>query len=122
MGYVGLYNSTVTGMEEAYVRSQSMGGRTDTKWLTLTDNNGKGVKITAKDSISFSALHFTDKDLYTARYGHDIDDFRRSEVVLNLDCIQRGLGNASCGPGPRAQYEIEKGKEYSFTFRIESFQ
>ena len=32
----------------------------------------------------------------------------KAEVVLNLDCIQRGLGNASCGPGPRPAYEIQK--------------
>lgn len=120
--YVGLYSSTVTGMEEAYVRSQMMGGRTDTRWLTLTDDTGTGLRISAKDTLSFSALYFTDKDLYTVKYGHDLDDFRRSEVVLNLDCIQRGLGNASCGPGPRPQYEIEKGKEYSYSFRIERFQ
>lgn len=119
--YIGLYNATVTSMEEAYVRSQSMGGRTDTRWLTLTSNTGEGMKITAKERFDFSALHFTDKDLYTVKYGHDLDDFRRAEIVLNLDCIQRGLGNASCGPLPRPQYEIEKGKEYSYTFRIERF-
>ena len=104
------------------MRSQTMGGRTDTRWLTLTDDTGNGLRISAKDTLGFSALHFTDKDLYTVKYGHDLDDFRRPEVVLNLDCIQRGLGNASCGPGPRPQYEIEKGKEYSYTFKIEKFQ
>lgn len=33
--YVGLYKNTVTGMEEAYVRAQSMGNRDDVRWLTL---------------------------------------------------------------------------------------
>lgn len=116
--YVGVYNHTVTGMEEAYVRSQSMGGRADVEWLTLTDKEGEGIRITAKDKFDFSALHFTDKDLFAVKYGHDLDDVRRSEVILNLDCIQRGLGNASCGPGPRPEYEIEKGRDYSYTFRI----
>lgn len=86
-------------MKEKYVRSQSMGERCDTRWLTLTDKEGKGIKITSADTFDFSALHYTDKDLFDIKYGHDLADIYRAEVMLNLDCIQRGLGNASCGPG-----------------------
>ena len=77
-----------------------MGGRCDTRWLTLTNKAGKGIKITAADTFDFSALHYTDKDLFEIKYGHALPDIYRAEVVLNLDCIQRGLGNASCGPVP----------------------
>lgn len=84
------------------------GGRTDTRWLTLTDAQGKGLKITAATTVDFSVQHYTVKDLWQVRYGHDLPDIRRAEVVLNLDCVQRGLGNASCGPGPRPQYEIKR--------------
>ena len=83
------------------------------------DDNGKGIKITAPEGIDFSALHYTDKDLWTVKYGHDTDDVLRREIVLNLDCIQRGIGNASCGPQPRPEYEIASEAEYTFSFRIE---
>ena len=116
---VGLYKSTVNDMREHYVRAQSMGGRTDVRWLTLTDNNGAGIRITPVGTIDFTALHYTDPDLWNVKYGHDIDNIRRAEVVLNLDCVQRGLGNASCGPGPRPKYNIDGGKTYSYSFRIE---
>ena len=106
-------------MREYYVRAQSMGGRTDTRWLSLTDDSGKGVRITADGTFDFSALHYTDPDLWRIKYGHDIDLVRRAEVVLNLDCIQRGIGNASCGPQPLPEYEIKSGTDYSYTFRIE---
>lgn len=117
--YVGLYRNTVTGMEEAYVRAQSMGNRDDVRWLELRSSDGQGVRITSKDRLSFSALHFTDADLWSLPYGHDRDNVRRAEVILSLDLIQRGLGNASCGPGPRPHYEIERNKDYSYSFRIE---
>ena len=117
--FVGLYKSTVSDMREYYVRAQSMGGRTDTRWLSLTDDSGKGVRITADGTFDFSALHYTDPDLWRIKYGHDIDLVRRAEVVLNLDCIQRGIGNASCGPQPLPEYEIKSGTDYSYTFRIE---
>lgn len=117
--YVGLYTSTVEGMREHYTRAQTMGGRCDARWLTLTGANGKGIKITAVGTIDFSALHYTDRELWQVKYNHDLAHIRRAEVVLNLDCRQRGLGNASCGPGPRPQYEIRKDTAYRYAFRLE---
>ena len=120
--YVGVYSSTVEDMREHYTRAQTMGGRCDTRWLTLTDNKGKGIKITAYGTFDFSALHYTDRELWQVKYGHDLENIRRNEVVLNLDCVQRGIGNASCGPGPRPKYEIKKDNEYKYAFRIEAIK
>ncbi len=117
--YVGRYETTVSEMAESYVRAQTMGGRTDAKWITLTDAEGKGLKITAADRLDFAAQHYTDKELWAVKYGHDLPDIYRTEVVLNLDCIQTGLGNASCGPGPRPKYEIRKNTVYRYAFRLE---
>lgn len=117
--YVGIYKNTVTGMEEEYIRPQTMGNRDDVRWLTLSGNKVPGLKITSLDNFNFSALHFTDSDLWNTKFKHDLDKVRRAAVVLNLDCIQRGLGNASCGPGPRPAYEIKKNEVYKYGFRIE---
>lgn len=117
--FMGVFSSDVYDMKEDYVRAQSMGERTDAKWIVFKDDNGKGIKVTAPEGIDFSALHYTDKDLWTVKYGHDTDDVLRREIVLNLDCIQRGIGNASCGPQPRPEYEIASEAEYTFSFRIE---
>ena len=117
--FVGRYSSTVDDMREHYVRSQSMGCRTDTRWLLLTDANGEGVKVTALESpFDFTVLHFTDRDLWDAKYGHELDRVRRPEVVLNLDCATRGLGSASCGPGPRPEYVISPDTTYTYSFRL----
>ena len=92
-------------MREYYTHAQTMGGRCDVQCLSLTDADGHGVRITAQDTFGFSALHYDDREIWRVKYGHDLKNIRRAEIVLNLDCIQRGLGNASCGPGPRPQYE-----------------
>ena len=34
-----------------------------TRWFTITDNSNKELKIISKDKMSFSALHFSDKDV-----------------------------------------------------------
>ncbi len=116
--YLGIYQSTVDGMRGNYVRAQTMGCRCDTRWLKLTDDNGNGIRITSDSAFDFSALHYTDKDLKNVRFGHDLSDIKRAEVVLNLDCIQRGIGNGSCGPGPRLEYEIQSDSVYEYSFRI----
>lgn len=116
--FVGQYTTTVDAMREYYVRAQSMGERTDTRWLQLTDSEGRGVKIVADGCLDFSAQHYTDRDLWRVKYGHDLGKIRRDEVVLTLDCIQRGLGNASCGPQPLPQYEIKNNADYSMRFMI----
>ena len=101
------------------MRPQTMGGRSDVRWLTLRSDDGAGLRITALGYLEFSALHYTDADLWATKYAHDLDNVRRSEVILNLDCVQRGLGNASCGPQPRPQYELRRDSAYSLGFRIE---
>lgn len=117
--FVGLYATTVDAMREYYVRAQTMGERTDTRWLQLTDNDGKGVRLTADGTFDFSAQHYTDRDLWRVKYGHDLAKIRRNEVVLTLDCIQRGIGNASCGPQPLEKYEIKKNGTYTYHFAIQ---
>ena len=117
--YIGAYSANVDAMSEHYVRAQSMGGREDARWLVLADSEGNGLKFTAATTFGFSALHHTDHDLWEATYGHNLPSIRRNEVVLNLDCVQEGLGNASCGPGPRDRYRIARNKDYGYSFRME---
>lgn len=120
--YIGRYQSKVEDMKEYYVRAQSMGERCDTRWFTLCDEQGNGVKISANNPFDFSALHYTDPDLWNVKHSHDLGEIRRAEIVVNIDCIQRGLGNASCGPGPRPKYEIKKNAVYEYSFSMSPFK
>jgi beta-galactosidase len=116
--FLGVYDTTVTDMAEHYVRTQTMGERTDTRWVEFSAEDGHSVSFIADDKFDFSAQHFTDEDLYRVKYANDLDLVRRSEVVLNLDCEMNGLGNGSCGPGPLEQYIIQPGRTYGYKFRI----
>ena len=116
--FLAVYGSTVTGMAEHYVRTQTMGERSDTRWVSFSAADGRTFTFTADGTFDFSAQHFTDKDLYRVKYGHDLDKVRRSEVVLNLDCRMAGVGNASCGPDLLPQYRIAPDQTYTYRFRI----
>lgn len=116
--FLGVYENTVSGFEEEYIRSQSMGNREDVRWVKVTNSEGEGIFIKAKKPFNFSALHFTEKQLWNdMRHGHDLSKNRLAETVLCIDAIQRGLGNQSCGPGPLEQYSIKPGT-YSCSFVI----
>ena len=120
--FVGQWQNTVTGMEEQYVRAQSMGERVDTRWLTLTDDAGHGMRITGSGSLfDFCALHATDQEIWESKYGHRMDEIRRAEVVLTLDAWTRGIGNGSCGipaPGPLPQYDYGTAQSPVLSLRI----
>jgi beta-galactosidase len=99
---IGLWKSTVTEQYVAYPRPQECGNKEGVRWLTLTDAKGKGLKVTASDEMSFSALHFTVEDLDKANTTWELEP--RKAVVLSLDAFQLGLGNSSCGPGVLKKY------------------
>ena len=110
--FVGVYKNSVTGFEETYIRTQSMGNRGEIRWVELTnaDHNGLMLKACNNQFFNFSALHFTDAQLWNGlRHGHDLSKKRLKQVVFSMDAIQRGIGNQSCGPGPLPIYEIETG-------------
>lgn len=117
---VGLYATTPLDMEsEHYMRAQSMGNREGIRWIEIKDNNNHGLKITSKDKLAFSALHFTDKAVWETKHDFNLEKIRQPQIYLNLDCIQQGLGNATCGPNPLDEYMIPINTPLNYSFRIE---
>ena len=115
----GLYETTVKDMYEPFAHPQSNGNRIGLRWLTLTNNEGNGVKVETSGDVAFSLTPWTEAELRTARHEWELPTSNR--VVAHFDAIQQGLGNKSCGPGPLPKYEIQKGKIYSNTVRFIPF-
>jgi beta-galactosidase len=102
---LGVWKSTVTEQYVPYVRPQENGNKEEVRWLTLTDENGNGLKVVAeKNPFSFSALHFTANDLAAVRHNYELKP--RPEIILSLDAKLCGLGNSSCGPGVLEKYSV----------------
>lgn len=118
--FLGIFHRTVTAMREHYVHAQSMGEREDIRWVQLADGQNSGLKVVSLDQpLSFSALHFTDHAAWDAVHDFALDSISQPQVYLTLDCLQRGLGNASCGPQPLKRFEIKKGKTIGYRFILE---
>lgn len=115
---VGIYSGKVADMYEPYIKPQDHGNHGRTRWLELTDNEGRGVLITAcKDFFSFGVHDYTEECIRKAEH---IEDVVHGQVTsLNIDGYLRGTGSNSCGPNALKQYRVVLDDELEFAFFIE---
>ena len=106
-GIVGRHRSTVTEQYVPYIRPQENGGHADVRWLTLTDDRGRGFRVTLGKPAQVSATHHRAADLAAAT--HDVELTPRAEAMVHLDAAHRGLGTASCGPDTLPPYLVGPG-------------
>ncbi|TWT29759.1 Beta-galactosidase [Posidoniimonas corsicana] len=116
--FLGRFHSTVAEQYFPWPRPQETGAHQDTRWVELTDEEGRGVRVTSLgDPFAFSALPYTQQDL--AEAGHTYNLEPRDEVILSIDAAQCGLGNSSCGPGVLKEFSVPPGRTYELRLRFE---
>lgn len=114
----GLWSSTVTAQAENYPRPQETGNREEVSYLSLTNQDNRGISISATDkTFSASAIHFGVNDL--ANEAHECNLSPRPEIILSMDAALMGLGNSSCGPGVLKKYTIDPTREHSLKILIQ---
>ncbi|HPA87377.1 MAG TPA: glycoside hydrolase family 2 TIM barrel-domain containing protein, partial [Bacteroidales bacterium] len=127
---VGLYESTVDDQYVPYIRPQENGYKTDTRWLTLTDETGTGLLVSGNPVICFAALNNIHDDFESpgklSQYRKDAksanthtNDIKPRELVnLNVDLGQMGVGgDNSWGAEIHPKYRLLE-RRYEYTFRI----
>ena len=100
---------------EPYMKPQTTGDRLVYS-VTLTDDKGEGWQIECPEGIYFSANRYTDEDLMNGKHTWELK--ARPYIWLQLGMDIRGLGNASCGPGPMQKYLIDSNQTYEFRVRM----
>ena len=119
--FMGVWEGRVADQAFPYYRPQETGNKTDVRWLTLTDDSGKGVLVQGSQPLSVSALNNYPEDLdpgTTKKQQHWSDVLPLDEVVLCVDLFQRGLGGLdSWRTRPFDAYRFME-KEYSYSYTI----
>lgn len=134
---VGLYQNRVRDHYVPYLRPQENGYKTDTRWLSLTDQTGLGIRVCAHDLICFGVHHNRQAD-FTAPYkvsitvedGPDagnhplrrnthVSDIRPQPLIsLDVDYGQMGVGgDDSWGARTLQPYMLNR-RRYQYGFRI----
>ncbi len=103
---------------------------TDTRWLTITAGDGRGIRVEGDPLFSFAAMNFLHDDFESpgslAGYRPDarlvnthIDDVRPRDLVrVNIDYSQMGVGgDDSWGARTHLQYCL-RDDSYLYSFRI----
>ena len=119
--FMGIWNGKVEEQAYPYYRPQETGNKTDVRWLTLKNKDGRGITVEGAQPLSVSATNNRPEDLdpgMTKKQQHWSDILPRNEVVLCVDLFQRGVaGLNSWGAKPLDQYRFQ-GKEYKYSYTI----
>jgi len=114
---LGVFETTVEAMHEPYIFPQDNGNLGETRWLELTDSEGRGLRVcNAPGKFSFSAHNYSQESLEAARHQEDLHD--EGFVFLSIDGYVRGSGSSSCGPDTLDEYQIDLTEGLEFSFMI----
>lgn len=119
--FMGVWSGNVKDQAFPYYRPQETGNKTDVRWLTLTSERGRGVRIEGLQPLSVSATNFKPEDLDPGRskkQQHWSDVTPRWATVLCVDLFQRGVGGLnSWGANPLDRYRFMD-DAYSYGFVV----
>lgn len=94
--FVGEYSAKVKDMSTPYTRPQSNGNREEVRRASLT-RNGAGIEFVAPGLMSFTAIPYTEMELFNADHPFRLP--KSDRTVVHLDLGVTGLGGNSCGQG-----------------------
>lgn len=117
---IGTYKQTVDEQYFPYARPQESGNKTEVRWVSFTDKQGKGLRFEVADSLlSFGALPYAVEDLdpeAEKKQYHSGELVKRNQIYVHMDMKQLGVqGIDSWGSLPLTEYQIPfKDQEYSY--------
>ncbi|MCH5179055.1 MAG: discoidin domain-containing protein, partial [Prevotellaceae bacterium] len=127
-GPAGNYNDRRTGsfierfagdvreQVENFPKPQEMANHEDTRWCSLTNQQGEGLLFIANNKMSVQALPYSAVDMTTAAHPYELPE--NNTTYLNLDLGVTGLGGTSCGQDPPFESDRVKGQTHTFGFII----
>lgn len=116
---VDVYRRLVDDLWFPYVVPQENGNRSDVRWVTLTRQDGAGIKATGAPTLNFSASYYEQDNITDAKHPDELA--RLNSIMLNLDHRHRGIGSASCGPDILPQYELPA-EPFAFSLTLSPLQ
>ncbi len=107
---LAVYESTVGAEHFAFVPPSENGGHEETYWLALSNEEGKRLKIQAKQPVHFDIHHNTIEEYKTC--GHDHELPIHEESILHLDAVHGPIGSEMSWSTKIADNHALKGGDY----------
>ena len=113
--FTGWWMSGAVGMVERYAKPQDMGMRCNTSWVSVMGGEMFMV-MSLGDPFSFSAIPYSPTELVMAMHPEELPKPTKTE--LGIFAAVRGLGGASCGPGPMGRDIVRNNRTFTLDFMI----
>jgi beta-galactosidase len=128
--FVDVYKGSVADQYWAYIRPQENGNKTDVRWMSVTNKEGKGLMFKGKQLLEVSAHHNIMEDFESPRrtdgrwergeerpvQRHTDDVKPRDLTSVDIDLKQMGVGgDDSWGAWTHKEYRLTD-KSYSYGF------
>jgi len=125
---LGTWRSTVSKQWSETLRPQEHGNHIDTTYVAFTDATGYGFTVgTGRYNVRpfhFQASHYDPEKVDQSRHQNG-EPARLTplnpepRIYARLDAGSMGLGGASCGPGPMAEYQLTTSSDaFRMPFRL----
>ncbi len=117
---VGLYKESVANDYYSYISPQESSNKTEVRWFSLTNNQGKGLYVSGiSDNLSISAWPYSAKNIEDALHTYDLK--KTNAITLNIDHKQMGIGGDDSWSKkalPHDEFRVyPKNYNYSFIMR-----
>lgn len=114
---IGIYGGTVDEQWTDYSRPQENGYKTDVRWVTMTDAQGKGLRFDILGiPVGVGARYYSDDTMEKSAYSFQMT--RSSDIFFNIDAHQMGVGGRNSWGGlPLDKYQAFN-DHYEYGFRI----
>ena len=114
--FAGWWSAGVRGMVEGYAKPQDTGMRCDTAWASLMGARGMFMFMSLGGPFAFSAIPYSPTELLKAMHPQELPEAEK--VEFGVYAAVRGLGGASCGPGPMGRDIVRNNKAFVLDFMI----
>ena len=118
--YLGIWQNKVAAEFEPFPKPQDMANHQDTRWCSLTDDNGRGLLFIGREPMSVSVLPWSAQELAKAGHPHELP--ASTGNWLHLDMAVTGLGGNSCGQGGPLEHDRVKAAPCLFGFTVKAVQ
>ncbi|RSM06502.1 hypothetical protein CEP52_005694 [Fusarium oligoseptatum] len=113
---------SVSKLQVPYDLPQENGNRMETRWLTLSNEYGLGVRATSiqganRDEFNWTATRHSANTIQVAK--HPCDLVEEDATILRLDAEVAGVGTGACGPGVDERHLVHM-REVEFGFKLEA--
>lgn len=112
---LALHSGTVEEQFVPYLRPQECGNKTDVRSATLTDSEGRGLRITGLPTVELNALPYSPSELEAHDHPYKLPVSEK--VVLRVNYKQMGVGgDDSWGARTHPEFTLFANRTYAYSF------